>query len=895
MTLPLQESYSDGRPRALQLETSSIHLQNRTLVSLFDSSSFLAAWEDITTSWLFTATSQFPHSDEDPAPIPNILVELISREIKARRNNTLSSSSSYSMSTPPLHRNSPEWERRHRRERQTADEKTFSKLSLEQLKLSTLECWDIATDCVIVSLVDDLTHKATLYTTEFISDFPLSLWLFQPSKIAQILEISSSSSSSLPMLHLMVHSSKPLKVQLEHLHFLFLMRLKDSFQTFKNRLMDLITLESIITTQEEEAFHLRLMEEEDELSERDSSDGRDLKDLFTAAITKISRSDRDLESKEDDEDDEQVATDDDNKPADSPILTVGAALTKVEVKVGLPSVLTTHRNRQTQTTPTPPALVNAANLSRPSQLAPSISSPSVVSEPQTTSTNRPSPVLPTSVSLPQLAGGSKGGSGGKVTLVAPEGTSYMVTALSQVSSEDELSGEFLMVNVPSPSSSSNSSVSYLSSQPTATGVGSIALSDVTAKQDRSNSPEEEGEVTLTASDLPDVATASHNRAPSPPPPSIEVTPPPCPPPLSSEATLPNSSPSPTTPSTEILPTLFVSVGVARLVLSLSPAGIQVCAAVDAVALDELTEEDLADKKEQSVHLIPQECPVIKARVELGKSACRYFPSEDWEPDAAVFLKVAGIKSSLSLKTVMALKDFFDDEVEAVLPMPIQLRIIETNFKLRDTLFLTPSCPRNLTVNIPDLFINRGPRAEGTNLVTMSPPDIEDQDTSTGVPVPEGTEKVLMEAFREFIRALQNHLKQTGEETHPRPEQISQLLHQLQEGLPSPPSYTEAISCNFYSNLTKQVPHQTVASMEAEVERLKRENEQLKEEFGTVSLQHVKAQEEMNDVTRQLVDAKVNLASAHLVLERQKLKIEHLSNEKMTLEERLRVAQPSSLL
>ena len=778
-----------------------------------------------------------------------------------------------------------------------ADEKTFSKLSLEQLKLSTLECWDIATDCVIVSLVDDLTHKATLYTTEFISDFPLSLWLFQPSKIAQILEISSSSSSSsLPMLHLLVHSSKPLKVQLEHLHFLFLMRLKDSFQTFKNRLMDLITLDSIITTQEEEAFHLRLTEEEDELTERDNSDGRNLKGRFTAAITKISRSDRDLESKEDDEDDEQVATDDDNKPADSPILTVGAALTKVEVKVGLPSVLTTHRNRQTQTTPTPPALVNATNLSRPSQLAPSISSPSVVSEPQTTSANRTSPALPTSVSLPQLTG-SKGSSGGKVMLVGPEGTSYMVTALSQVSSEDELSGEFLMVNVPSPSSSSNSSVSYLSSQPTATGVGSIALSDVTAKQDRSNSPEEGKEVTLTASDLPDVATASHNRTPSPPPPSIEVTPPPppCPPPLSSEATLPNPSPSPTTPSTEILPTLFVSVGVARLVLSLSAAGIQVCAAVDGVALDELTEEDLADKKEQSVHLVPQECPVIKARVELGKTACRYFPSESWEPDATVFLKVAGIESSLSLKTVMALKDFFDDEVEADLPMPIQLRIIETKFLLRDTLFSTSSCPRNLTVNIPDLFINRGPRAEDTNLVPMSPPDVEDQDTSTGVPVPEGTEKVLMEAFREFIRALQNHLKQTGEETHPRPEQISQLLHQLQEGLPSPPSYTEAISCNFYSNLTKQVPHQTVASMEAEVERLKRENEQLKEEFGTVSLQHVKAQEEMNDVTRQLVDAKVNLASAHLVLERQKLKIEHLSNEKMTLEEQLRVTQPSSLL
>ena len=242
---------------------------------------------------------------------------------------------------------------------------------------------------------------------------------------------------------------------------------------------------------------------------------------------------------------------------------------------------------------------------------------------------------------------------------------------------------------------------------------------------------------------------------------------------------------------------------------------------------------------------------------------------------------------------MALKDFFDDEVEAAMPMPIQLRILETHFLLRDTLFSDLSCPRNLTVNVPDLFLNRGPRAHGTNLVQLSPSSGVGgaAPSETVAAVTNDTEKVLMESFRKFIQALQTHLSQSGEGV-PRPEQISQLLHQLQDSLSSPPSYTEAISCDFYSKLTK--PHQTVASMEAEMERLQRENAQLKEDFKNVSLQHTETKEENVDVTRQLVNAKVDLASAHLVLERQKMKVESLSNEKMNLEEQLRLKAPSPL-
>ena len=859
-------------------------------MTLFDSQFFLSAWDDITTSWLLSSSSQFPHSEGDPTAIPDLIRELIGREIKARKSNPASS-------TGPQYRNSPDWERKRRRERGgPGDKKTFSKMSLEQLKLSTLECWHAATDCMSVSLADDLTHRATLYTTELIKDFPLVLWLFQPSKIAKILEVTTP--TELPALHLLVHAPKPLYVQLEHLHFLFLMRLKDSFQIFKTRLMDFLSLDSFISSQSEEAFQTHLNEDEDTETEGDSSDGRDLKERITAAFAQLGRTENDQE------DEDEATTDGEKKQADTPVLTVAAAVKRLEVRVKLPSVLETHRNRHLKATPPPPRQPDAQSIPRAStsprqpdaqpiprastsprqpdaqpipraSTSPSIhsESPSPIPSSLPNSSSLSTPALSASVSLPQLGGDRQ-----PIHLKHGGHSATALRSLSHVSSQDELSEEFLLVNVPSPTPSSSSSGTYSISE-------GIALKNIERhpEQDSVSLPEEGLDATLIAQEEPDTLS------PLPPsPPAIEVTP--ARPSSITSSSIAPPSPSPTPP--EVLPILIASVGGAKVLVSLSAAGIQVRAAVDCVAINELTEEQLTENKDFSAELKPQECPVIKARFELGKKVYLYFPDEDWEPDSVVFLKVAGIRSTLSIKTAMALKDFFDDEVEAASPMPIQLRILETNFLLRDTLFSDLSCPRNLTVNVPDLFLNRGPRAQGTNLVQLSSSSVGGAAPSETVAVTTNdTEKALMESFRKFIHAFHDHLSCSGEEAS-RPEQISQLLHQLQDGLGSPPSYTEAISCNFYSKLTK--PHQTVASMEAEMERLQRENSQLKEDFKNVSLQYTNSQEETVDVTRQLVDAKVSLASAHLVLERQKMKVESLSNEKMNLEEKLRLRAPSPL-
>ena len=174
ITLPVTQKYTDGRPRALQVETGGVLLNNHTLMSLFDSQEFLDAWKKVSTGWLPNSTGQFPHSVTDPSPIPDNLRELIDTEIKQRSRKSSATDSSFSPKQTYF-KESPNIPSPRK-----SVEEANRKASLHQLKLAALECWEVGTRCVTISFVDDLSHQATLYTNEFITDFPLQLWLFQP-------------------------------------------------------------------------------------------------------------------------------------------------------------------------------------------------------------------------------------------------------------------------------------------------------------------------------------------------------------------------------------------------------------------------------------------------------------------------------------------------------------------------------------------------------------------------------------------------------------------------------------------------------------------------------------------------------------------------------------------
>ena len=191
------------------------------------------------------------------------LVDLIEKELKSQKAAEKQSSSD-NRSNSVTHLKVPQTlYSRNSTGRHSAPDISHHKISLHQLNLLSIETWYCQTRCLSLSFVKDLTHEATLYGTAFVPDFPVQLWMFQPRKISELLSLGQSPTSeshldklnSLPVLHLLLDVPQEVQVKMERLHFLFLMRLKDSFQGFKTKLMQYLTLDSLLQAQETEAFH----------------------------------------------------------------------------------------------------------------------------------------------------------------------------------------------------------------------------------------------------------------------------------------------------------------------------------------------------------------------------------------------------------------------------------------------------------------------------------------------------------------------------------------------------------------------------------------------------------------------------------------------------------------
>jgi hypothetical protein len=337
---------------------------------------------------------------------------------------------------------------------------------------------------------------------------------------------------------------------------------------------------------------------------------------------------------------------------------------------------------------------------------------------------------------------------------------------------------------------------------------------------------------------------------------------------------------------------------------LSAQGICVMAAVDSLNLNELREEEykeLADEKRgrrkkhdgDVVYCLP----VIKARIELGKTVKERFFSQiqnDRELDVVAFLKASGLKLRLGLKNLMVIKDFFDDEVEPEYPVPLQIRIMETQMILKDEVPSPLDHPRNMTVNIPDIFINRGPRADNTNLIiadSVGVPAMLKANAATidedGQPqeVCDGKDDDVFESFRRFVTAFEKHVHKDTP-VPPHPEKVTQLLQELQQSLSAPPSYLDTISCDFYSNVVSDTPHPTVDALQTEIERLRRDNQLLLQDVTKVKEEKCKTDEEHDELIRELVRIKMEYATLNLTHEKQLTQIERLVTEKTDLQDQL---------
>ena len=211
--MPLPDAANDGRPKAIQLETSAISIENCTLDSLLLDEAFNSALEGVKKGWVFSTQGEdtFPHSAGDFNAFPESLQKLL--PLQPERSPSASGQGS----------------------------------SRRNWELRTREAYHLYTSCVHLAFTDSYTYKSTIETKSFVDDFPLHVWIFPPPGDTN----SKNSSPPSPqedcpayMYSFIAHAPQLIRVELERLQLLFLLRMKDSASFFKDSLMKFLTLSS---------------------------------------------------------------------------------------------------------------------------------------------------------------------------------------------------------------------------------------------------------------------------------------------------------------------------------------------------------------------------------------------------------------------------------------------------------------------------------------------------------------------------------------------------------------------------------------------------------------------------------------------------------------------------
>ena len=212
ITLPIfsnkQEPPQDGRPIAIQLETSEIKISTLTKVSLDKTDFFEEMLEYLRSGKLFmTASSDtFPHCKNDLAFLSYecLFRMVIGGGIK-----------------------------------QTEPQGPMEVMSNEEVGSGSP--WHVECHCVTVQFVHSLKQGGlTSDTKPFIKDFPLSVWVF-PSLKEFVESLSSEGEGELPVLFptvsVLIFINSPISATIERLEFLSILRLKDSLNQFKSDIL----------------------------------------------------------------------------------------------------------------------------------------------------------------------------------------------------------------------------------------------------------------------------------------------------------------------------------------------------------------------------------------------------------------------------------------------------------------------------------------------------------------------------------------------------------------------------------------------------------------------------------------------------------------------------------
>lgn len=686
VTLPLPGAANDGRPKALQIETAAIRAKNCSLNQLRADTHFTTALQAMKEGWLFTSedTKQFPHYQDDFRVLPARLQELLNQEVRVGRRRGESCSEDSSTSSTAL-----------------APEENSS-------EMVSFQGWYVTTSCVHVAFANSYTHKATLRTKTFIDDFPVHMWLFLPpsspdSSLPSSPSLPSNPSSLLdPRFSIIAHVPSEVRAELERLQLLFIMRLKDSFTSFKTSLMKFLDPDTF-------APHLK----------------------ETLEAHRLANKDADMEP-------------------DTPTMTISGCiiLNHVEASILLPTLFTAELRQQDvscdqhSTTHTPTMTSQAATPTRISpDLEESISAGTTVQQPHPHSPApplrmSPAPIRANSVScLNTEASLTPASNSPSVSLMSLTGSPSPSMVSLPVIVEAGSAG-VAPISMGNFASTSNLDTRQHCTLPTRS-LSAVELlpRPVLEKgdgppppppQDEDCAPqskEEEEEFVLVkyptlspqnvpmvdleeAHSIADAGTTSPLLQPPLFSPSMHS-------PTPSEQSSTKRMKSP--PPLRTMPQFVLHVQLDNILAlpNIKAGEIAVKLSVGTVALRELSTTEYQGMKElhkktTSPSPTINAVPTIKARLEVGDQVGRFYPSEcAGQQDIILIAKAEGLDLSLLLPNITIMKDFFDDEYESLFPLPLHLKVATTRAVLVEDLSHSADHVQSMAVGVEQLEVHRG--------------------------------------------------------------------------------------------------------------------------------------------------------------------------------------------
>ena len=697
VTLPLPGAADDGRPKALQIETSAIKAKNCPLSELRVDSHFSSAMQAVRQSWLLTSqdSNQFPHYRADLRALPTRLQQLLSQQVRVgrRRGQSVGEDSGSATGVAPEE---------------------------NRAELVSIEGWRVSTSCIHVAFASNYTHTASLHTKSFIDDFPIYVWLFlPPSSLDTSLPSSPPSDhtsppsdhTSPPLLldprfSIIAHVPSDVRVELERLQLLFIMRLKDSLTAFKSSLMKFLDPETFAPNLKEtlEAHRSAASKEEEEEEEVGEGVGPEVAPLTISGCIVLNR-------------------------VEASILLPTLYTSRTPTSPHTPSTTpyqdnsTNHTASSREATPTRKA--TPTRETTPTRVSPHLEELSLTAEQLAPPLDTPSP-SPAPSESPKASRTSLSGSGSVHSSHSP-----YTSTLSLVSSPSPS-----LVSLPTHNSHASAS-SLLTTPPSHTlpvrslsavelPVGGVAAHSGGAESCEGKEDVDDEDYVVVK--YPSPQKMPHPSSPTPSPgkwegplevsqvsmsPGLSLSPSPS---AHSSATT-STRRIKTPPPLRKTPQFVLHAQVEGLFAVPNITAGQICAKLTTgtIALRELSSKEyqgmkeLRQKKASTRDFTSlQAPPTIKARLEVGEQVGRFYPSESaQEQDIILIAKAEGLDLSLLLPNITIMKDFFDDEYESVVPLPLHVKVATTRAVLVEDLAHSADHVQSMAVGVEQLEVHRG--------------------------------------------------------------------------------------------------------------------------------------------------------------------------------------------